>query len=158
MAEGGKRRRPARVGGYDADLSIEPLRDDLICAICTGILRDPMMVNPNKCGHTYCRGCIEQQMRWVLISRLWVWVFHASAERPTHIRDVSHDEVSLMFFVSCRPDDVGNECSPELARNTSFWRTTLSLTVRVGVWIHSAIRVGNPSRCASFSFKICWKG
>ena len=38
----------------------------------------------------------------------------------TIVRDVSHDEVPLIFFVSCRPDDVGNECSPEFALNTSF--------------------------------------
>ena len=63
MAEGGRRRRRARISGYDTDLSIEPVREDLTCIICSGIHRDPMMVNPEKCGHTYCRGCIEQYLR-----------------------------------------------------------------------------------------------
>ena len=52
---------PANVslGGYDEDF-VNAVEDDLQCAICQLPLKDPMLT---KCGHRFCRRCLEEHFK-----------------------------------------------------------------------------------------------
>jgi len=47
-------------GGYDVDFveNICTNAEDIKCAICLLILREPLQANP--CGHRFCKSCIER--------------------------------------------------------------------------------------------------
>ncbi|XP_077305508.1 RING finger protein 151 [Lithobates pipiens] len=47
-------------GGYDLEIFAENPDDDLLCSICHGVLRCPVMVS---CGHIFCRKCILQWLK-----------------------------------------------------------------------------------------------
>ncbi|XP_073492557.1 RING finger protein 151 [Aquarana catesbeiana] len=47
-------------GGYDLEIFAENPDDDLLCSICHGVLRCPVMV---CCGHIFCRKCILQWLK-----------------------------------------------------------------------------------------------
>ncbi|XP_018416715.1 PREDICTED: RING finger protein 151 [Nanorana parkeri] len=47
-------------GGYDLDIFAENPDDDLLCSICRGVLRCPVMVS---CSHIFCRKCILQWLK-----------------------------------------------------------------------------------------------
>jgi len=44
--------------GYDEDF-ITPIDEDLQCSICFLPLREPVLT---KCGHRFCRECLEHHM------------------------------------------------------------------------------------------------
>ena len=44
--------------GYEEDF-VNPVDDDLQCSICQLTLRNPVLT---RCGHRFCRGCLEQHM------------------------------------------------------------------------------------------------
>ena len=44
--------------GHDEDF-VNPVDDDLQCSICQLTLRNPVLT---RCGHRFCRGCLEQHM------------------------------------------------------------------------------------------------
>ncbi|KAM4632039.1 RING finger protein 151 isoform 2-T2 [Discoglossus pictus] len=46
--------------GYDQDIFTEIPGPDLLCAICHGVLRCPVMI---ACNHIYCRKCILQWLK-----------------------------------------------------------------------------------------------
>ena len=45
--------------GYDDDF-INPVDDDLQCSICLLPLREPVLT---RCGHRFCRECLEQHWK-----------------------------------------------------------------------------------------------
>jgi hypothetical protein len=45
-------------GGYPCDMFVTPPPGDLVCNICTDVLRDPLQVCSEH--HTYFRGCITE--------------------------------------------------------------------------------------------------
>ena len=46
------------VGGYDYQWITEP-PDELKCAICISVARDPQQHGGNGCGKVFCSSCIE---------------------------------------------------------------------------------------------------
>ena len=44
--------------GYEEDF-VNPVDDDLQCSICQLTLRIPVLT---RCGHRFCRGCLERHM------------------------------------------------------------------------------------------------
>ncbi|KAM9305948.1 RING finger protein 151 [Gastrophryne carolinensis] len=50
----------AMAGGYDLEIFAESPDDDLLCSICHGVLRCPVMV---ACSHIFCRKCILQWLK-----------------------------------------------------------------------------------------------
>ena len=44
--------------GYEEDF-VNPVDDDLQCSICQSALRNPVLT---RCGHRFCRGCLERHM------------------------------------------------------------------------------------------------
>ena len=52
---------PADTGGYDVEFAENILStslEDIKCAICLLILKEPLQANP--CGHRFCKTCIER--------------------------------------------------------------------------------------------------
>ncbi|OCT64428.1 RING finger protein 151 [Xenopus laevis] len=47
-------------GGYDLELFTKTPDDDLLCSICHGVMRCPVMIS---CGHIFCRNCIMQWLK-----------------------------------------------------------------------------------------------
>ena len=47
-------------GGYDVEFTenLSTSLDDIKCAICLLILKEPVQANP--CGHRFCKTCIER--------------------------------------------------------------------------------------------------
>lgn len=46
--------------GYDLDLFVDPVSDELICSICRDVKRDPAELV--ACQHSFCRTCISAWM------------------------------------------------------------------------------------------------
>lgn len=46
--------------GYNLDLFVDLVSEELICVICHDVLRDP--VEFDECQHSYCRACITQSL------------------------------------------------------------------------------------------------
>ena len=44
------------LGGYDDDF-VSEVEDELQCAICRLLLKDPILT---KCGHRFCRDCLDR--------------------------------------------------------------------------------------------------
>ena len=44
--------------GYEEDF-VNPVDDDLQCSICQSALRNPVLT---RCGHRFCRGCLERHL------------------------------------------------------------------------------------------------
>ncbi|XP_053327997.1 RING finger protein 151 [Spea bombifrons] len=47
-------------GGYDLDIFTERPDHDLLCSICRGVMKCPVMIS---CGHIFCRKCILQWLK-----------------------------------------------------------------------------------------------
>uniref|UniRef100_A0A8C5QBY3 Ring finger protein 151 n=1 Tax=Leptobrachium leishanense TaxID=445787 RepID=A0A8C5QBY3_9ANUR len=47
-------------GGYDLDIFVEDPDHDLLCSICHGVMRCPVMIS---CNHVFCRKCILQWLK-----------------------------------------------------------------------------------------------
>lgn len=55
---------PRLPGGYDENF-MNPVDDDLQCSICFLPLREPVLT---RCGHRFCKECLEQHMtRFVIV-------------------------------------------------------------------------------------------
>ena len=57
MAEGGG---VPQFGGYHYEF-VDEVPDKLRCSICLLPLKDPVQVT--KCGHRFCKGCIDPILR-----------------------------------------------------------------------------------------------
>ncbi|KAG8433324.1 hypothetical protein GDO86_017563, partial [Hymenochirus boettgeri] len=49
-----------KVGGYDLEIFTKTPDHDLLCAICHGVMRCPVMIS---CGHIFCRNCVMQWLK-----------------------------------------------------------------------------------------------
>ena len=45
-------------GGYRLDLMLEPVSEDLICGLCSGVAKES--VQTIHCGAVFCKSCMEQ--------------------------------------------------------------------------------------------------
>ena len=50
---------PASLGGYDEEF-VNEVEDDLQCAICQLALKNPVLT---KCGHRFCRRCLDEHFK-----------------------------------------------------------------------------------------------
>ena len=59
--------------GYEEDF-VDTVEDDCLCLICQLPLREPLQT---KCGHRFCKGCLEEYFRrcvflvWISFAGLW---------------------------------------------------------------------------------------
>ena len=66
--------------GYGEDF-MSSIDDDLLCLICHLPLREPVLT---RCGHRFCRQCLEQHLaRFALVYRYFI-VTHQCKLRSTH--------------------------------------------------------------------------
>ena len=56
MAEAPRNRLPS---GYDEDF-VNAVEDELICLICYLPLKEPVLT---RCGHRFCKECVEEHFR-----------------------------------------------------------------------------------------------
>ncbi|XP_056373559.1 E3 ubiquitin/ISG15 ligase TRIM25-like [Hyla sarda] len=75
------------------------LRDELLCSICLSVFKDPVML---RCGHNFCRVCIDRALDTQDQSGLYSCpqCRQEYQERPTLMRNINLHNIAERFLVS----------------------------------------------------------
>ena len=92
-------------GGYPRDMFVEPVGEDLVCALCKQVLRS---AKRTPCGHIYCKGCLES----------WVAEHGACPRRCTELAVknlawAGHID-SVVSGLTTRCENVGSGCKVQV--------------------------------------------